>query len=154
MVAEVGTFHVLQEVFVVRDDDELEVGLLLSCPDDVVERLGKRTNVVAVQIRRRLVESDQTTVDAETLRQGEADDDAGKHLLACTAPASHVHFRVLFDHADAVVGGPIAFQTLVVGPDQDAVNVSALVGPTPQLFDDTVDLFHFQAVVFRDGPTK
>lgn len=42
-----------------RDDDQLEISLLLSRPDDVVERLGQGADVVAVEVRRRFVQRDE-----------------------------------------------------------------------------------------------
>lgn len=56
IVTEVLAFHISQEILVVSDDDELEVGLLLSNFDDVVKGLGQGPNVIAIQIRRGLVE--------------------------------------------------------------------------------------------------
>ena len=74
MVAEIGHLHEAQEFLVVRDDDELEVGLLLPRPDDVVQRLGQRPDVVAVEVRRRFVERDElwspATHDADVSRRG------------------------------------------------------------------------------------
>ena len=64
MVAEIGHLHEAQKLLVVRDDDELKVGLLLSRPDDVVQRLGQRPDVVAVEIRRRFVERDKLLLPA------------------------------------------------------------------------------------------
>lgn len=59
VIAEVGALHVPQKLLVVRDDDELEVGLLLPGPDDVVQRLGQRPDVVAVEVRGGLVQGDE-----------------------------------------------------------------------------------------------
>jgi len=136
----------------VRDDDELEIRLLLSSLDDVVKRLGQRLNVFPVQIRRRLVERDEAAVDPETFRQGQSDDDACEHSLPGAAPPAHVHLHVLFDHADAVVVGFVGFARFVFGADEDRVDVGTLVRSLPQLLDDAVDLFHLDAVVFHNGP--
>jgi len=131
VVAEVGAFHILKEFFVVRDDNQLEIRLLPSCSDDVVERLGKGPGVVMVEIRRRLVQRNEPTVDAKALGQREADDDAGQHLLSRAAPASHVHFRLLFDHAHPVVVRSVAAGGFIVRTDQDRVHVRTLIGFLP-----------------------
>ena len=102
-VAEVRTLHVSKEVLVVRDDDQLEVGLLLPRLDDVVQRFCQRLDVVTIQIRRRFVQRNQATVDSKALGQGESDDDAREDLLSCAAPASHIHLHVLFQHANPIV---------------------------------------------------
>lgn len=135
-----------------RDDDELEIRLLLSGLDDVVKRLGQRLDVVSVQVRRRLVEGDEAAVDPEAFRQGQSDDDACEHSLTRTASSPHVHLHVLFDHAHAVVVRLVGFARFMFRADEDRVDVGALVRFLPQLLDDAVDLFHLDAVVFHNGP--
>jgi len=121
------TLHVPQEILVVRDDNELKVGLLFPDADDLRERLRQSANIVAIEVGRRLVQRDEAAIDAKALREREADDDASEHLLACTATPSHVHFRVLLDHTDTVVVRAIAFAGLIVGSDEDGVYVCSLV---------------------------
>ncbi|GKT91599.1 hypothetical protein Ct61P_09449 [Colletotrichum tofieldiae] len=151
-VAKVAAAHVAQELLVVGDDDELEVALGLAGLDDGVQALGEALDVVLVEVGCRLVEGDEAAVDAEALGEGEADDDAGEHLLARRAAAAHVHLRVLLDHAyTVVVRAPARRRVLVVGADEDRVNVGALVRALPQLAGDAVDLLHLQAVVPHDG---
>jgi len=152
VVAEVGALHFFQELFVVRDHNQLEVGLVPPRLDDVMQRCRQRADVVSVQVRRRLVQSDETAVDPEAFGQRQADDDAGQHLLSSAAPASHVHLRVLLDHTNPVVIRSILPGPFVVGANQDRINIRALVGLLPQFFDDAVDFLHLDAVVFHDCP--
>lgn len=149
--AEVVVEHVLlaeptQEVFVVRDDDQLEVLLLpfldqavgahrdddddsatVSIAREVAHSLSKRSsqriNIVLVQIRRRLVERQNAAVRAERVGQGQSDDDAREHLLAGRAPATHVHLDRILDHADAVVVRLAVAVALWVRLDEDRVDV-------------------------------
>ena len=155
VVAEIRAFHVSQELLVMGDDNELEVGLLPPHLDDVVKRFRKGADVVAIQIRRRLVERDQPAVDAEALSQGQPDDDTCQHLLSSTTSATHIHFGVLLDHAHPIVVrvARVEFHIFTIRADEDGVNVRPLISPLPQLFDDTVDLFHLKAVIFHDCST-
>lgn len=59
MIAEVGALHVSEKLLVVRDDDQLEVRLLSSCSDDVVQRLSQRPDVVPIEIGRRFIQCDE-----------------------------------------------------------------------------------------------
>lgn len=52
VIAEIGALHVAQELLIMGNDDELEVGLLHSGCDDAVERFGERLDVVDVQVGR------------------------------------------------------------------------------------------------------
>lgn len=114
-----------------RDDDELEIRLLLSSLDDVVKRLGQRLDVVSIEVRGRLVECDETAIDTETFRQSQSDDDACEDSLTGTASSAHVHLHVLLDHADTVVVGLVGFVRFMFGADEDGVDVGTLVGLLP-----------------------
>lgn len=72
----------LDELLVVRDDDELEVLLLLAVLDHLVQRGGEGLGVGRVEVGRRLVERQDAAVDAKRLGEGEPDDEAGEHLAS------------------------------------------------------------------------
>lgn len=59
VVAEIRALHVPQKVFIVRNDDELEIRLCLPRANDPVKRFGETANVVVVQIGRWLVQGDE-----------------------------------------------------------------------------------------------
>lgn len=61
-VAKLLTAHLFQKIFVVRDDDDLKIGLLTTLLDDAVERVGQRADIIRVQVGRRFVESDNLRV--------------------------------------------------------------------------------------------
>lgn len=94
VVAEISTFHIPQEFFVVRDNNELEVGLCLSSPYDSMEGLGKTTNIIAIQVGGRFIQCNELqtivsrcnylkhsfthpTIDAEAFCKSKSDDDTG-----------------------------------------------------------------------------
>ena len=154
VVGKVGALHKLQEFFVVGDDNQLEIRLLPSCSNDVVQRLRKRSDVVVVEVRRRLIQSNQPTVDPEALGQGEPDDDTRKNFLSRTASAPHVHLGLLLDHAHPVIVRSVAPRRFIVGTNQDSINVGALISLLPKLFDDAVDLLHLDAMVPHDRPVQ
>lgn len=52
MVAVVLATHLLEKVFVVRDDNQLEVRLHLSCLDDLVQAPSQGLDVIAVEVGR------------------------------------------------------------------------------------------------------
>ena len=58
-----------QEVFVVSDHNQLEVSLLLPDPDNLMQRLCQRPNIVAVKVSSGLIERNQTAVNTEALGQ-------------------------------------------------------------------------------------
>ena len=62
----------LHKLLVVGDHDQLEVGLLPAALDDLVDGLGKRLDVGAVEVGRRLVEGEDAAVDAKGLGEREA----------------------------------------------------------------------------------
>ena len=66
----------LDELLVVRDDDELEVFLLLAVLNHLVQRGGEGLGVGRVEVGRRLVERQDAAVDAKRLGEGEPDDEA------------------------------------------------------------------------------
>ena len=158
-VAEVGTLHIPEELLVVRNDDQLEIRLLLPSPDDIVQRLGKRPDIVAIQVRRRLVQCNQSALDPEAFGQRQPDDDAGQHPLPSTTPPAHVHLRVLLDHAHSIfvrsvfLGRLLGRLRLVVRSDENSINVGPLICSLPQLFSDSVDFLHLQAVIPHYCPT-
>mmetsp|Transcript_31054 Transcript_31054/g.101477 ORF Transcript_31054/g.101477 Transcript_31054/m.101477 type:complete len:799 (+) Transcript_31054:193-2589(+) len=144
VVAVARSAEALDELLVVRDDDELEVLLLLAVLDHLVQRGGEGLGVGRVEVGRRLVERQDAAVDAKRLGEGEPDDEAGEHLLPRGAAAAHVEQVVTLAHHHAVrvlararVGVP-----LVLGLDLDPVDVGALVGLVPQLLGRAVDLLH------------
>ena len=51
-----------------------------------------------------------------------------------------------------VVVRSVALCVLVVGPDENRVDIGALIRPFPELFQQLVDLLHLEAVIFHDGP--
>ncbi len=65
---------------VVRDDDELEVGLAGARVHDLPQRLRQALAVLVVQVGRRLVQREDAAVQAERLRQRQPDDQARQHL--------------------------------------------------------------------------
>jgi hypothetical protein len=150
-VAEVTAPHVPQELLVVGDDNELKVALCLPRLDDHVQTLRKTLDVVAVQVGGGLVESDETAVHAKGLGQREANDDAGEDFLACRAAPTHVHLCILLDHAETVVVVALASRGLVVGADQDCVDIRALVRALPELTSDAIHFSHLQGVKLHDG---
>ena len=154
VITEVGALHELEELLIVRDDDQLKVRLLLPCSDDIVEGLGQRSNVVPIKVCRWLVQRDEAAIDPEALGQGQANNDTGKHLLSRAAPTSHVHFNVRLDHADPVVVCSVAAGRSTVGADQDRIDIRALICPPPKFLDDPIDLFHLNAVKFHDCPVR
>ena len=151
-VAEVRTLHISEEIFIVRNDDQLEIGLLLPRLDDVVQRFCQRLDVVPIKIRRWFIQGDQAAIDSKALGQGQSNDNAREDLLPGAASATHIHIHVLFQHADSIIVGPVPFRGLVVGPDKDSIYICSLVRPLPQLFDDTIDLLHLEAVILHNCP--
>ena len=65
---------------VVRDDDDLEVGLLRALGHDLAQRLRQAGGVGLVQVGCGLVQRQDAAVQAECLRQRQADDQACQHL--------------------------------------------------------------------------
>jgi hypothetical protein len=63
MIGELGDSHFLQELFVVGDDDELEVRLMLSVLDNLIQGLSKRLDIVAIQICSGFIESNNLRID-------------------------------------------------------------------------------------------
>jgi len=57
VIAELCTLHLLQELFIVGDDNELEVLLVLSTLDDLVQGLSESRDVVSIKIGCWFVES-------------------------------------------------------------------------------------------------
>jgi hypothetical protein len=57
VIAELCTLHLLQELFIVGDDNELEVLLVLSTLDDLVQGLGESRDIVSIKIGCWFVES-------------------------------------------------------------------------------------------------
>lgn len=66
-VTEIAAPHVPQELLVVRNHDELEIALRLSCADDGMQALRQTLDVVPVEVCRRFVEGDESAIDAKTL---------------------------------------------------------------------------------------
>lgn len=62
MLSEVAAIDVLQELLVVRDDDELEVSLMLAGLDDSVQGLSKSLDVVLVEIGGWFIKGDDLRV--------------------------------------------------------------------------------------------
>jgi hypothetical protein len=58
VLSEVATIHVFQELFVVGDDNELEIGLVLASLDDAMQGNSQSLDVVLVEIRGRFVKGD------------------------------------------------------------------------------------------------
>lgn len=138
------------------NDDELEIRLLLPSPDDVVQGLGERSYIVAVQIRGRLVQCYKPTFDTKALGQCQSDDDACKHSLPSATSPTHVHFRVLLDHPHSIVVRSIPPGFLVVGPDEDCINICSLIRSLPEFLRDAIYLLHLETVVLHycSAPTS
>ena len=151
IVAEIRALHVPQEILVMGDDNQLEVRLLPSCLDDVVERFGQGSDVIPVQVRGRFVKSNKPAVDAETFRQGQTNDDTSQHFLAGAATTTHVHLGVLLDHAHTIVVRTVALEIFTFRTDHDRVHVGTLIRFLPKLLDDAIDLFHLETVILHDG---
>jgi hypothetical protein len=68
MIAELGTLHLLQELFIVGDNDELEILLVLSTLDDLVQGHSESRDVVSIKIGCWFVESNdlETALAHET----------------------------------------------------------------------------------------
>lgn len=56
-IAELRALHLTQELLVMGDDDELEILLLTSSLDDLVQRLSESFNVVLIKVRRWFIKS-------------------------------------------------------------------------------------------------
>jgi len=56
VLSKVITMHMLQELLIVSDDDELEVGLVLASLDDSMQSLSQSLDIVLVEVRSRFVE--------------------------------------------------------------------------------------------------
>mmetsp|Transcript_14874 Transcript_14874/g.37084 ORF Transcript_14874/g.37084 Transcript_14874/m.37084 type:complete len:361 (+) Transcript_14874:280-1362(+) len=138
----------LHKILVVRDHDELKVGLLFAGLDDVVEGAREGFDVGLVQIGRRLVEREDAAVEAEGLRQREADDEACEHLLPRRAAAAHVERGALLVHLHTVrvLARAALALALVLRVDLDVVDVGPLVRLVPQLLDLLVDVLHLRRV--------
>ena len=68
----------------------LEVGLLLALLDDLVDRPGERLDVGTVKVGRRLVEGQDTAIDAKRLSESKADHQRGEHLpYKASMPRQH-----------------------------------------------------------------
>lgn len=50
VIGELGALHVLQELFIVSDDDELEIRLVLAVFYDLVQRFRERLDIVPVKV--------------------------------------------------------------------------------------------------------
>lgn len=103
VIGKVGAIHLAEKVFVMGNHDELEVGLLLSFPDYVTKRLCQAFDVLAVEIGRWFIQSDESAIRTEAFCEGQSDDDAGENLLSSTASASHVHFNIALDHDNTII---------------------------------------------------
>jgi hypothetical protein len=68
MIAELCTLHLLQELFIVGDNDELEILLVLSTLDDLVQGHSESRDVVSIKIGCWFVESNdlETALAHET----------------------------------------------------------------------------------------
>ena len=135
VVSVVGTVHVSQELLVVRDDNQLEVRLLSSDANNLRQGLCQRADVVTIKVGRGFIQSNETTIYAETFCQSQADDDRRKHLLTCRATTTHVHLRVLLAHDDTVVVALVALLVVIVGANENRVHVRAAISLLPKLFD-------------------
>ena len=56
-IAELRALHLTQELLVMGDDNELEILLLTSSLNDLVQRLSESFNVVLIKVRRRFIKS-------------------------------------------------------------------------------------------------
>jgi hypothetical protein len=52
---ECSTIHLLQKLFVMSDDDELEIRLMSSNLDELMERGSKSLDVICIEIRSRFI---------------------------------------------------------------------------------------------------
>lgn len=69
-----------QEVLVVSDHNQLEISLLLPDPDNFMQRLCQRPDIITVKISSGLIERDQTAVNTEALGQSQTDDYTSQDL--------------------------------------------------------------------------
>lgn len=85
--------------------------------------MGQLRNVGMVQVRGRLIQRKDTTVDGERLCKGQTNDNGGQDLLAGTASATHVQGTATLDHHNSVVVRLVGSHALLVRSDLDRVNV-------------------------------
>ena len=76
----------------------MKVALSGMLAHELNESLGERINVLAVEIRSGLVECEQTALHTENFGKRQADEQRREHLLARTAPGSHIHLLVALHH--------------------------------------------------------
>mmetsp|Transcript_10613 Transcript_10613/g.34835 ORF Transcript_10613/g.34835 Transcript_10613/m.34835 type:complete len:492 (+) Transcript_10613:211-1686(+) len=148
VLAKLALAEAFGELEVVRDDDQLEVGLPASRLHDFREGVGERVGVWGVEVGGGLVEGQDAAVQAKGFCQGEADDEAREYFLAGGASASHLELCIAAAHDDAVVVGPpahLAARALVAN-DGDGFDVLPAVRLLPELLDDFVDFRHLGAV--------
>mmetsp|Transcript_22803 Transcript_22803/g.65754 ORF Transcript_22803/g.65754 Transcript_22803/m.65754 type:complete len:488 (+) Transcript_22803:56-1519(+) len=140
------------KVFVVRNDDKLEVGLHRARGDDLSQGDGQTTLVGVIEVGRRLIQRHNTTVEAKGLGKGKADDNRSQDALAGTATASHIELRGTLGHNDAVVVGPSTLRgTLGARNELNVGDVLTLVSERPELADNLVDIGDLHAVITQEG---
>lgn len=59
IITELCTLHETQKFLVVGDDNQLEIRLSLSGPDNAVQRLSQASNIIPVEVGGRLVECNE-----------------------------------------------------------------------------------------------
>ena len=134
--AVLGAPDLLHKVLVVRDDDELKVGLLPAGLDDLVDGEGEALGVGAVGVGRGLVEREDAAVEAEGVGQSEPDDQRGEHLLAGRAAAAHVELRVALAHDHPV--GLLAHPSAVCPSSSVLIAMPSMSEPLYVLFHSSV----------------
>mmetsp|Transcript_21716 Transcript_21716/g.69944 ORF Transcript_21716/g.69944 Transcript_21716/m.69944 type:complete len:210 (-) Transcript_21716:707-1336(-) len=114
--------------------------------DELLQRLGQSALVGLVQVRGRLVQSQDAAVQAERLRQRKSNHQAREHLLPCAAAAAHLHLSAVLEENHAVVVRAPLRAGSGLRANLDPLNVAAFVRPHPQLSDAAVDLVDLSAV--------
>ena len=87
------------------DANQLKVLLFRATLDDATERKREPQLVCLVQVRSRLIQREDTAIQAKGLSQGQANNDGSKDFLASRAPTAHVERKVALAHYQSVVVG-------------------------------------------------
>ena len=144
----------LHEFFVMRNDDQLKVALHPAIGNNPMEKdeihgtivlgegVGKTLNVVVVEIGGGLIQGKDAAVDAKGFGQCQSYDQASQDPLSRTGSSPHVQLRVALDHHHTIIVGSGAPSSIMISPDLDRVNVSALIGVCPYFANNFVDFIH------------
>ena len=82
-VCDIVLTEVLEEVFIVRDEYELEIDIeLIPLVDKLSEATSERLYVLLIQVRRRFIESKYAALITKAVCECESDDNGRKHFLA------------------------------------------------------------------------